>query len=148
MLKKDKGFTLLELMIVVAIVSILAAIAYPSYQQHILKARRTDAKEALLSIAGLQERYFLQHNKYATAADNVWHSLSSEKYYALSKADGTFRPDACKGANDTNRCYVIQAVPAASSPQNKDEDCATFTIDNAGRKLAYNKSNSLNNECW
>lgn len=148
MQKEQTGFTLLEVMIVVVIVATLAAIAIPSYQDQAQRARRVDATEALLSIAGLQERYFLQHNKYASAADNVWSSSTAEQYYTISKATDDFRPDACKGANETNRCYVIQAVPATTSPQNNDDDCKTFTIDNAGRKLAYDKNKNLNDECW
>lgn len=61
---RKKGFTLIEMMIVVAIIGILAAIAYPSYQQQIRQSRRADAQAALVSLAGAMERIFSQSNSY------------------------------------------------------------------------------------
>ena len=62
-----KGFTLIELMIAVAIVGILAGIAYPSYQDSVRKSRRADAKGALLGFANAMERYFTENNSYLGA---------------------------------------------------------------------------------
>jgi len=62
-----KGFTLIELMIVVAIIGILAAIAYPSYQNSVEKARRSDAQGALLGLANAMERHFTANNSYLGA---------------------------------------------------------------------------------
>lgn len=66
--KKRNGFTLIELMIAVAIVGILAAIAYPSYQQQVRKTRRADAQGALMGLANAMERSFTEQNTYAGAA--------------------------------------------------------------------------------
>ena len=63
-MKKQNGFTLIELMIVVAIVGILAAIAYPSYQDSVLKSRRADGQSELLRIQGLMERYYYEEGSY------------------------------------------------------------------------------------
>ena len=60
------GFTLIELMIVVAIIAILAAIAYPSYQQYVRRANEADAQQFLLELSNLQERYLLDRRAYAT----------------------------------------------------------------------------------
>lgn len=65
---RNSGFTLIELMIVVAIIGILAAIAYPSYQSHVQKTRRSDAQGALMSFAGAMERYYTQNGSYLGAA--------------------------------------------------------------------------------
>lgn len=68
MKRYSKGFTLMELMIVVAIIGIIAAIAIPSYQSQIQKTRRTDAQGALTGLANAMERYFTTQNTYDGAA--------------------------------------------------------------------------------
>ena len=64
MKRKNLGFTLIELMIVVAIVGILSAVAYPSYQSHVLKSQRQVAQAALVSLSSTMERYYSENNKY------------------------------------------------------------------------------------
>lgn len=66
--RRERGFTLIELMIVVAIIGILAAIAYPSYQNSVEKSRRTDAKSALSGLAGAMERHYTTNSTYEGAA--------------------------------------------------------------------------------
>lgn len=66
--KKQSGFTLIELMIVVAIIGIIAAIAYPSYSDHVDRARRSDAQGALVGLAAAMERHYATNNSYQGAA--------------------------------------------------------------------------------
>ena len=65
-IRRVRGFSLIELMIVVAIVAILASVAYPSYRDSVLKGRRGEARAALAELMQQQERYMTQHNKYLT----------------------------------------------------------------------------------
>lgn len=77
---KERGFTLIELMIAVAIVAILAAVAYPSYTQHIRKGNRSAAQAQMLDIANRQQQYLLVNKRYATKAEieGIGYSLPNE----------------------------------------------------------------------
>lgn len=72
--KTSTGFTLIELMIVVAIVGILAAIAYPSYQEYVLRGNRSEAQALLNDAAARQERYYTQNNTYADTTAKLGYS--------------------------------------------------------------------------
>ncbi|MDH4873345.1 type IV pilin protein [Pseudomonas sp. BN515] len=74
---KQRGFTLIELMIVVAIVAILAAIAYPSYQQYVIRGNRAAAQAQMMDIANRQQQYLLANRTYATKAQ-LGYSLESD----------------------------------------------------------------------
>lgn len=106
MKRQTKGFTLIELMIVVMIVSILAMVAIPAYQGQVTSARRGDAQAVLLSLSNAMERYYTQNNTFAGAAlgaggifPNEAPLDGSSKYYDLSIA----------ASSATS--YTIQAKP-------------------------------------
>lgn len=128
-MKTYQGFSLLELMIAVAIVGILALLAYPMYQGHMRRARRSDAKTTLLNLANqLEEQYTLQ-NSYKGA------SLSHLGQPTLI-AHGHYRLELTDLANNN---YLLKAIPAGS--QIKDE-CGTLAIDAYGRRVAKQQG------CW
>lgn len=92
-LKKSKGFTLIELMIVVAIIGILAAVAFPAYQDSVRKGKRSDGQAALMDIMAKQERYYTDNNTYTAdltdlgfEANTDGDILSTEQWYALTAA--------------------------------------------------------------
>lgn len=107
MLKKQQGFTLIEVMIVVVIIGILASIAYPSYQEYVRRANRAEGQAFLLDIAARQERYFAQNNKYVTDVAEVGKlggTAGSEtgKYsLAIDSGDGGFALTAAPNFTDT-----------------------------------------------
>lgn len=134
MRNKMRGVTLTELMVVVVIIGILSAIAYPSYRQYAAKAKRNEAKSALLQIATLQERFYLQNNTYTTDMTNLGFGAASN--YLTSS--GSYVVNVTSGNANT--------FTAVATYQNADAEsgkCATFTIDGQG-----NKGSTPFNDCW
>jgi type IV pilus assembly protein PilE len=121
---RSRGFTLLEVVIVCAIVAILAAIAYPSYINSVQKSRRSEATAALLGVASQLERFSTEKGSYAaatlgTGAGAVYANHTENSYYNLSLT------------NLAATTYTIQAAPAAIQAS---DPCGTFTYDQQGNK--------------
>lgn len=109
---RSKGFTLIELMIVVAVVAILAAIAYPSYLDHVKKTRRSDAQGALMGLANAMERYYTTNNSYAGAAAGGNDTGAPAIYPDESPLDGSVKfYDLALVAPTTATGYTIRATP-------------------------------------
>jgi len=142
-MKRNSGFTLIEVMIVVAIVALLAAIGYPAYQNQVLKARRSDAVSTLGEAAQTLERCFSQYYAYNDAncplvtGGAVAAFTSPEGYYTVSST--------VLNANQ----FTLQAVPTAKNRQNQDTNCAQFTITHTGTTAAQNSAAADTTElCW
>ncbi len=121
-----RGFTLIELMIVIVIIGILFAVALPSYQSSVLRGHRADAQGILMDISAREERFMAQNNTYTTdintaAGLNIGTTTSNNGYYNLSVA-------ACGGGIAT--CYLLTAT--ATGGQANDTDCATITLSSTG----------------
>lgn len=134
----QRGFTLIELMVVVAIVAILVGIAVPTYQDSVRKSRRGQAKADLAEAAQAMERYYTVNNSYVGATlANIWPSGQSPRqgtaHYRLS----------FQGAV-TASTFTVQVVPEASTGQNKDK-CGTMTLNNRGQKTPAAADVP---ECW
>lgn len=121
----------MELVIAVAIVAILAAIAIPSYQEYLIKSRRTEAVSALLQAAAAQEKYFLSNNTYTINFTDL--GMPVDTSYQSPTQNGHYVLDI-RSADANN--FTIAAVPAADSPQASDPDCDEFLIDEQGRVTA------------
>jgi len=131
------GFTLIELMITVAIIAVLAAIGYPSYTRYIARANRSAAESFMLEVTSRQERYLLDARQYAadlaTLGMTVPDTVSPN--YTVSITNVTATPPG----------YVVQAAPIGGQAGN-DANCGTLTIDGTGAKGASGPGGVAN--CW
>ena len=120
------GFTLIELMIVVAIVGVLAAVAYPSYKRSVEKSRRAEGKALILDAANRQERRFGDTNKYTDNMINLGYAADPAE-----SENGHYEVDS---ASSTAGFFDFTLTATAVGVQDADTDCATMTINNRGEK--------------
>jgi len=128
------GFTLIELMIVVAIVAILMAIAVPSYRQHVVRSNRAAAETFMLEVANRQERFLLDNRRYAASLAALGMSAGSDvsPNYTVTVTD----------SGGVGLSYTITATPIGS--QVSDTECGVLTLDNQGSKTAAGGGS----RCW
>ena len=153
---RDRGFTLVELIVAMVILATLAAIAIPSYNQYVLKSHRTEAKSALLDAASLEERYFSTGNLYTNDPTKLGYGVAATPvtvgtgYYVLSTI--AVLPPVAPTAlipGGTPATFTITAIPAPGSMQVNDTACAVFTINSAGQQTALNSGGVDNTaNCW
>lgn len=146
---KNKGFTLIELMIVIAIIGILVAVVMPGYRNYVLESQRTDTQGKMLQMIELQERFFIDRFTYTTALDGSFAAGTGLGYatdpvvisynglpaYNISLqpclVDANLYPDISAPATDhLNRCYRIIATPVGDQVND-----GGMVVDNRGRKV-------------
>ena len=152
-----RGFTLIEMLIVVALIGILSAIAIPSYNAYVLRSHRADAKNFLTSVAQrLEQNYSLSGTYLRTqgaAADDVNNAWINSSGFGRVPTQGTVRYNIVfnGGAPADAVTYTLLAVPAG--PQVNDT-CGTLVLDQSGRKgagvnaTAVAPRDPLTTECW
>lgn len=136
---KQAGFTLLELMITVAVVAILSAIAYGSYRDQVMKSRRSAAAVCLMERAQFMERFYTTNMTYLNAPAPAACDAAVNAHYNAPSFNGT----------PTARAYSLQIVPRTGGVQaNQDTKCATLRIDQAGVRSVTGTSSSTPTDCW
>lgn len=132
--KTVAGFSLIELMIALAVISILASIAYPNYMEYLQRARRAECASVLLGQANAMERRFSTTNSYVGALPGPVQCPADggPSSYVLGFAEG----------EPTPLTFVIQAVPAGAQTGDR---CGTLSIDNTGLKKP---SGMTTRQCW
>lgn len=121
-MKRARGFTLIEVMVVVVIIAILAAIALPSYNSYLRKGRRADAQAALTDIASRQQQYLMDARAYAdsTGTLNYTPQTSVSDWYAIAITTAGPPP-----------AFTVTATPIAGKDQEKD---GVLTLTSTGEK--------------
>lgn len=142
-----RGFSLLELMIVVAIMGILAAIALPSYGNYVLRSNRTVAKTVIMKIVGQQESYYSDRKQYAATLDALSPTFTAATMYV--RRDGELQ-----AANTSDTIYAVTLIGAGGSAysvqaspvnaQTKDTSCGTLTYASTGAKTVSGTAT----DCW
>jgi type IV pilus assembly protein PilE len=147
MFSKQRGITLIELITVVVVLSILVAVAIPSYRSYLIRTQRSDAKTALLTLRAAQEKYYLQNNEYTSAITTAPEDgglgllgVSDNGLYAITVSLGN---EANPG---NNQFYTARATPVETRGQKDDTKCLAFTLTDVGRKGAEGPGGT--DYCW
>jgi type IV pilus assembly protein PilE len=147
--KLSHGFTLVELMVTVVIISIITAIAYPSYRDNVNRSKRADARALLLENAQFMERFFTENNSYsqsnaAVPVAPVLPNLVSPRGATGARVNYNISFRALPALSQTT--FAIQAIPANSMSSDK---CGTFTLNQLGQRGTVGNSGGMTSEtCW
>lgn len=137
--EKMRGMTLIELMIVVAVLGIMVVIGYPSYQEQVRKSRRTEGIAGLLELADRMERFYSDRDTYAgatlgTGAGNIFPATTDGGHYTLNID------------SQDNVAFTVRATPTTKGNQNQDK-CSVFILDSLGNRTLSGNSIALE-QCW
>ena len=132
---RARGFTLVELVVVIGIIALLAAIALPSYARYTFRARRADGQQVLHNISLAQERFYSTYNRYTN-------DLTKFGYSATPTSEGGFYGVTIVVAAD-GQSYTATAAPQSGQSGDK---CGDLTLTNAGAK--GKSGDTSNGSCW
>lgn len=137
-MKKPKGFSLLELMIVVVVVAILSAVAYPSYQAHIAASRRAEARAVLMEAAQYMEREFTLTGDYGSA------SLASAGLSTLPREGGSAYYQLAVSVSASGALFTLSATPTGGM---SEDNCGVLVLDQTGQQTVSGASLTAA-DCW
>lgn len=137
-MRQCRGFSFFEFIIVALIVGLLLAIIFSNYKTAVLVERRAIAQQALYTVVGLQERWFVRMYEYAKTIDDVGGAEIGGDHFKFRVTQ-----DPCGNTS----CFTITAT--AQGEQEKDNDCERMSITNLGVRRAYNRANGDTTAlCW
>jgi type IV pilus assembly protein PilE len=146
-----RGFTLIELMIVVTVLAILAAFALPSYQSYVMRSNRAIAKTAVMEISSKEESWYVDRKQYATTLQALGYPGTAGNPVYLGrdgKASATLTGDAAFSLNLSSASATAYTVVAtAINRQTKDTECLSLRVDNLGNRTCTG-SGATTNSCW
>jgi type IV pilus assembly protein PilE len=142
-LKKMRGVTLVELMIVIAVIGLLAGIAIPSYRRYLIRSQRSEAKIALMALQTAQEKFYLQNNSYT---NNITSATKDGGLGLQDKSEtGKYDIEITTFPAD-GQSYLATAKPRAGGGQSDDSQCLNFTITERGTRGASGPQGA--DFCW
>jgi type IV pilus assembly protein PilE len=143
--RQEQGFTLIEVMIVVAIIGILAAIAYPSYTEYVNRGRRSQAQAALLEAAQFMQRFYASNGKYDKTIGDVDVSLTGWDRVPRETTSPQTYTITLSAVSATS--FTLQAAPQGAMLHDK---CGSFKMDQTGLKAVTPPSGSSASvtDCW
>jgi type IV pilus assembly protein PilE len=137
-IKKTVGFTLIEVLITVAILGVLATIVYPSYTSFVNKSNRTEGQRELMRLANLQEQYFIDNRTYANDLEKL-----GEATKIITSQSGHYKINV---QSSNANSFVIKAT--AKGIQLKDKHCRTLSMDHLGQKGWFSIVPDSKVKCW
>lgn len=139
----QRGFTLIEVMIVVVVIAILAAIAYPSYTDYISRSRRTDAKSALTTAAQAMEKFYTERMSYNGAVlGTIAPTSSPDGFYDISFDSAPASGTPCSGTALTNTDANAFRLCATPTGRQASDGCGIFSLSNTGAR------SPTTDRCW
>lgn len=139
--KFSRGFTLIELMVVVAVIGILASIAYPSYQEYVRKSRRAEGRTALLELLQQQERYMTQNNTYFKFTKDTAGVVPFKRFSGDTLAASAYD----LGAEECTGQTIKNCVQVFGTPKYTEPSITKLTITSTGVKSCTGNNTTV---CW